>query len=115
MIGEGRQHWATVHVADLADFFRLALEQDSAHGYYAVGNGLASTVAELTEAAAVAAGAPGAVPGSDTEARSRLGDYFAEVLLLDQGTQATRARVELGWKPTQLGLIEEFRTGSYRK
>src|ERR1700733_15862353 len=115
MIGEGRQHWATVHVADLADFFRLALEQDSAHGYYAVGNGLASTVAELTEAAAVAAGAPGAVPGSDTEARSRLGDYFAEVLLLDQGTQATRARVELGWKPSHLGLIEEFRTGSYRK
>jgi nucleoside-diphosphate-sugar epimerase len=115
MIGEGRQHWATVHVADLADFFRLALEHDSAHGYYAIGNGLAPTVAELTEAAAVAAGAPGAVPGSDTEARSRLGDYFAEVLLLDQGTQATRARVELGWKPSHLGLIEEFRTGSYRK
>jgi nucleoside-diphosphate-sugar epimerase len=115
MIGEGRQHWVTVHVADLADFFRRALEQDSAHGYYAIGNGHAPTVAELTEAAATAAGAPGAVPGSDTEARSRLGDYFAEVLLLDQGTQATRARVELGWKPSHLGLIEEFRTGSYRK
>lgn len=115
MIGEGRQHWVTVHVADLADFFRRALEQDSAHGYYAIGNGHAPTVAELTEAAAAAAGAPGAVPGSDTEARSRLGDYFAEVLLLDQGTQATRARVELGWKPSHLGLIEEFRTGSYRK
>ena len=115
MIGEGRQHWVTVHVADLADFFRRALEQDSAHGYYAVGNGLTPTVAELTEAAAVAVGAPGAVSGSDAEARSRLGDYFAEVLLLDQGTQATRARVELGWKPSHLGLIEEFRTGSYRK
>jgi hypothetical protein len=37
-------------------------------------------------------------PGSDNEARSRRGDYFAEVLLLDQGAQATRARVELGWK-----------------
>ena len=115
MIGQGRQHWVTVHVSDLADFFRRALEQNSAHGYYAIGNGFAPTVAELTEAAAAAAGAPGAVPGSDTEARSRLGDYFAEVLLLDQGTQATRARVELGWKPSHLGLIEEFRTGSYRK
>lgn len=115
MIGEGRQHWVTVHVIDLADFFRRALEQESAHGYYAIGNGLAPTVAELTEAAAVAVGAPGAVPGSDAEARSRLGDYFAEVLLLDQGTQATRARVELGWKPSHLGLIEELRTGSYLK
>ena len=115
MIGEGQQHWVTVHVADLADFFRRALEQDSAHGYYAIGNGLASTVSELTEAAAVAVGAPGAVPGSDDEARARLGEYFADVLLLDQGTQATRARDELGWRPSHLGLIEEFRTGSYRK
>jgi nucleoside-diphosphate-sugar epimerase len=115
MISEGRQHWATVHVADLADFFRRALEQGSAHGYYVIGNGLNPTVAELTQAAAIAAGAPGAVPGSDDEARSRLGDYFADVLLLDQGTQATRARVELGWKPSHPGLVEEFRTGSYRK
>lgn len=115
MIGEGRQHWSTVHVADLADFFRRAVEQDTAHGYYVIGNGVVSTVAELTRAAAVGVGAPGAVPGSDAEARSRLGDYFAEVLLLDQGTEATRARVELGWEPSHPGLVEEFRTGSYRK
>jgi hypothetical protein len=37
------------------------------------------------------------------------------VLLLDQGTQAARARAELGWEPTHAGLVEEFRTGSYRK
>ncbi len=79
-----------------------------------IGNGLNPTVAELTEAAAVAVGAPGAVPGSDEEARSRLGDWFAEVLLLDQGTQGPRARAELGWEPTHAGLVEEFRTGSYR-
>jgi nucleoside-diphosphate-sugar epimerase len=115
MIGQGRQHWVTVHVADLADFFRRALEQDSARGYYVIANGLTPTVAELTEAAAVAVGAPGAVPGSEAEARSRLGDYFAEVLLLDQVSQAARARVELGWEPSHLGFIEELRTGSYRK
>jgi nucleoside-diphosphate-sugar epimerase len=115
MLGTGRQHWSTVHVADLADFFRRVLERDSARGTYVVGNGLHPTVAELTEAAAVAAGAPGAVPGSDAEARARLGDYFAEVLLLDQGTAATRARSELGWLPTRRGLVEEFRDGSYRR
>ena len=74
-----------------------------------------STVAELTEAAAVAVGAPGAVPGSDEEARARLGDYFAEVLLLDQGTDAAKARAELGWNPSHPSLTEEFRQGSYRK
>jgi nucleoside-diphosphate-sugar epimerase len=115
MLGTGRQHWATVHVADLADLFRRALEDDSARGHYVVGDGLNPTVAELTEAAAVAAGAPGAVPGSDDEARARLGDYFAEVLLLDQGTAAAKARAELDWSPSQPGLVDEFRNGSYRR
>ncbi|MCW3029589.1 MAG: hypothetical protein JWN81_2800 [Solirubrobacterales bacterium] len=115
MLGSGQQHWSTVHVADLANFFRLILEHDSARGRYLIGDGQNPTVAELTEAAAVAAGAPGAVPGSDDEAKARLGDYFAEVLLLDQGTVAAKARAELGWAPSHPGLPEEFRDGSYRK
>lgn len=115
MLGTGQQHWSTVHAADLADFFRRVLEDDSARGRYVIGNGLHPTVAELTDAAAVAVGAPGAVPGSDDEARARLGDYFAEVLLLDQGTDAARARAELGWHPSHPSLIDEFRHGSYRK
>jgi nucleoside-diphosphate-sugar epimerase len=115
MLGTGKQHWPTVHVADLAGFFRRVLEDDSARGTYVIGDGLNPTVTELTQAAAVAVSAPGAVPGSDEEARSRLGDYFAEVLLLDQATQAARARLELGWEPSHPGLIEEFRTGGYRR
>ena len=114
MLGTGQQQWSTVHVADIADFFRRVLEHDAARGYYVIGDGLNPTVAELTEAAAAAVGAPGAVPGSDEEARQRLGDYFAEVLLLDQGTTAAKARTELDWSPSHPGLIEEFRHGSYR-
>ena len=112
-LGTGRQHWSTIHVADLARFFRRVLESDSARGRYVVGDGLQPTLAELTEAAAAAAGAPGAVPGSDGEARARLGDYFAEVLLLDQGTSAAKARDQLDWSPTHPGLVDEFRHGSY--
>ena len=115
MLGTGQQHWSTVHVADLAAFFRLVLESDSARGYYVVGNGQTPTVAELTEAAAVAVGAPGAVPGSDDEARARLGDYFAGVLLLDQGTAAAKARADLGWSASHPSLVDEFRHGSYAR
>jgi len=115
MLGTGRQHWATVHVADLANAFRLVLEDGSARGTYVIGDGMNPTVAELTEAAAAAVGAPGAVPGSDDEARARLGDYFAEVLLLDQATDAARARDELGWHPAHPGLADELRHGSYRQ
>jgi nucleoside-diphosphate-sugar epimerase len=115
MLGTGQQHWSTVHVADLADAFRRVLEDDSAHGRYVIGNGLNPTVTEMTRAAAVAASAPGTVPGSRDEATARLGDYFAEVLLLDQGTYATKARNELGWHPSYPSLTDEFRHGSYRK
>jgi nucleoside-diphosphate-sugar epimerase len=114
MLGTGQQHWLTVHVADLAGFFRRALESGSTRGYYVVGNGENSTVADLTAAAADAVGAPGAVPGSADEARARLGDYFAEVLLLDQATSASKARAELGWSPNHPGMADDFRHGSYR-
>jgi nucleoside-diphosphate-sugar epimerase len=113
-VGSGRQHWPTVHAADIADFFRRALEDEGARGYYVLGNGVNSTAAEITQAAAVAVGASGAVPGSDDEIRQRVGDYFAEVLLLDQGTDAARARDELGWAPSRPSLIDEFVEGSYR-
>jgi nucleoside-diphosphate-sugar epimerase len=113
MLGTGQQHWSTVHAADLASLFRRVLESDSARGRYVVGDGSNSTVAALTEAAAVAVGAPGAAPGSDDEARARFGDSFAEVLLLDQGTSAAKVRDEFDWSPTHPGLVEEFRHGSY--
>jgi nucleoside-diphosphate-sugar epimerase len=114
MLGTGQQHWSTVHVADVAAFFRRALEDESVRGYYVIGNGLNPTVAELTEAAAAALGAPGAVPGSVDEARSRVGEYFADVLLLDQATTADNARLGLGWQPSHAGLVDELRQGSYR-
>jgi len=114
MLGSGNQHWSTVHAADLANFFRLVLEHDSARGRYVVGDGLNPTLVELTEAAAVAVGAPGAVAGSDEEAHARLG-ALADALLLDQSTVAAKARAELNWAPSHPGLVEEFRQGSYRK
>jgi nucleoside-diphosphate-sugar epimerase len=114
MLGKGGQHWATVHVADLATVFRYVLENNTARGKYVISNGLTPTVAELTEAAAVAVGAPGAVRGSEEEARARLGDYFAEVLLLDQATTAAKARATLRWEPAHPGLAHELRNGSYR-
>jgi nucleoside-diphosphate-sugar epimerase len=114
MLGTGQQHWSTVHAADLANFFGRVVEDDSARGRFVVGDGARPTVAELTEAAAVATGASGAVPGSEDEARARLGDAFAEVLLLDQGTDAAKARAELDWEPTHPSLVEELRSGSYR-
>ena len=40
MLGTGQQHWSTVHVGDLADFFRRVLEDNSARGRYVMADGL---------------------------------------------------------------------------
>jgi nucleoside-diphosphate-sugar epimerase len=113
MLGSGRQHWSTVHAADLADLFVRIVESESARGRYIAEDGTNPTVAELTRAAAAAAGASGAVPGSDDEARSRLGSLLADVLLLDQHVVTTRARDTFDWRPSRPSLVEEFRHGRY--
>jgi hypothetical protein len=46
-------------------------------------------------------------------ARTRVGDASAEVLLLDRGTDISKARAELDWHPSHSGLAK-FRNGSYR-
>ena len=115
MLGSGRQHWATVHVADLADVFRRALEDDSARG------SLRRRRRSEPDRCGTDRGGRrrrrrfrARSPVPTTRRESRLGDYFAEVLLLDQSTEAAKARAELGWSPSHPGLVDEFRHGSYR-
>jgi hypothetical protein len=41
-------------------------------------------------------------------------DYFTEVLLVNQGMTAAKARTEPDWSQSHPGLVEDFRHGSYR-
>jgi hypothetical protein len=53
----------------------------------------------MTEATAAAAGA---VPGSDVQAQVRLGDYFAEVLLVDRAPMRPKPEPNpVGGRPVQ--------------
>jgi uncharacterized protein YbjT (DUF2867 family) len=114
MLGTGRQHWATVHVADLADFFRRALESPRGPRLLRRRQRDQLDGRRADPSRRCRRRRPGAVPGSDEEARARLGDYFAGVLLLDQGTVAAKARTDLDWYPSHPALVEEFRHGNYR-
>ncbi|MFI5757043.1 NAD-dependent epimerase/dehydratase family protein [Streptomyces sp. NPDC051569] len=114
LIGDGTQHWTTVHVDDLADLYVRALEDSRADGHYIGSDGRNPTVRELGEAASRASGGGGSVrPATAQDARARLGELFADALLLSQQAAATRARTELGWKPSRPSLVEELETGSY--
>jgi nucleoside-diphosphate-sugar epimerase len=114
-IGTGRQHWATVYAKDLADLYLRLIESPGASGYFIAASGDNPTVRELTEAAARAAGAAGVVPETDEDARGRLGQYFADALLLDQQAFGARARSVLGWSPVGPSLLDELEHGSYAR
>ncbi|MFF1632971.1 NAD-dependent epimerase/dehydratase family protein [Leifsonia sp. NPDC058248] len=112
-IGDGSQHWATVHVDDLAALYVLAFENGDAGAVYIGANGTNPTVRELSEAAAEAAGIAAVEAESDDESRKRLGGAFADALLLDQEASGSKARIDLGWEPNGPSLVEELTSGSY--
>ncbi|MDQ1582270.1 MAG: hypothetical protein QOF36_324 [Microbacteriaceae bacterium] len=114
VVGEGDQHWTTVHVDDLAALYVLAYENAAAGSVYVAANGHNPTVRELGEAVAQAAGiTSGVTPETVTATRARLGDAFADALMLDQQATGSRAKIDLGWEPNGPSLVEELATGSY--
>lgn len=113
LIGDGTQHWTTVHVDDLAELYVLALEK-AAHGSVFLGvGGQNPTVRELGEAASRRLGLGGrVVPEDPSETVKRLGD-FGRALLLDQRATGAKARQVLGWAPTRPSLVAEIEAGGY--
>lgn len=107
LIGDGRQHWSTVHVEDLAALYLLVVGAGQGLGHVIGVNEDTPTVRELAEAtgSAVAEESVGAT-------RSRVGEAFADALLLDQQV-SNRKAVSLGWTPTGPSLTDELRRGSY--
>ena len=113
LIGDGSQHWATVHVDDLAALYVLALEHGTTGSVYIGASGANPTVRELGELAAAAAGANGVEAETVAQTEERLGAGLAEALLLDQQARGTKARIDLGWEPNGPALTDEIATGSY--
>lgn len=109
VIGDGEQHWTTVHVDDLAELYRVIVESGRGQGRVLAASGQNPTVRELGEAFS---GAPVAAEGASAS-RARLGDAFADALLLDTTATGEKAR-GLGWMPVQPSLVDESRDGSYR-
>jgi nucleoside-diphosphate-sugar epimerase len=101
----GDQHWSTVHVDDVADAYALALEDGPSGSRFILTDESHSTVRELAEAAARAAGvrAVALAPDAVNEAFGPDG----EAMLQDQLATAARARRELGWTPMHGSFVAE--------
>jgi nucleoside-diphosphate-sugar epimerase len=87
LVGDGANHWALVHVEDLADLYVRALAAAPGTRYIGVGPG-EPTMRETVEALI------GPVSGSGADL-GPIGEAFA----LDQRLTSERARRDLGWEP----------------
>lgn len=109
--GDGSNRWPGVHRIDAARLFRLALEKGVAGARY---HGVAEEGVPFREIANVIGrrlGVP-VVGMSAEEGASHFG-WFAHFAALDNPSSSQRTREQLGWRPSQPGLIADLDRPQY--
>lgn len=113
-VGRGLNIWSTVHVEDMAELYRLALEHAAPGTFLFVENGEAS-FRDMTAAIAAALGVAGPEPWPIEEAIADLGDQRARFTFgSNSRVRAKRARAELGWAPHRPSVLEWITAGELR-
>lgn len=113
-LGQGLNLYTHVHVDDLAEIYRLALEKGAAGALYHAVSGETSW-RSIAEAIGRATGSPTRSVSLE-EARQIWGDFRGPLFFgVSSRSRAPRTRSELGWSPTHLDVLADVETGSYRQ
>ncbi|MGN6516439.1 MAG: SDR family oxidoreductase [Rhizomicrobium sp.] len=110
-VGEGKERWAAAHRLDVARLYRLALEKGANDGiYHAVGEeGI--TMREMLDVVGRALNVP-----VISIRQEQAGDYYGPLAMfagLDMPASSAKTQAELGWKPQEIGLIEDIGRPGY--
>lgn len=109
-IGDGSNHWALVHIDDLASLYLAALHAKGGSVYAGVG-GVNPTAKEVVWALSAGAGLDGRIESMNLDdAREQMGP-IADAFALDQQLTPARAREDLGWAPARLDPLSVFAAG----
>lgn len=112
--GPGENIWSNVHIEDLVDLYRLALDAAPAGAFYFAENG-ENAMKEICNAINRKLGVhSGTVAMSLDEAIREWGENGAQNTMgSNSRVRAVRARKELGWRPHRPSLIDEVEKGCY--
>jgi nucleoside-diphosphate-sugar epimerase len=110
VVGDGTNSWAMVHVHDLADAYVRLAESGLAGEIFNVTDRSRSTLRDMAEAAAWAAGKPGAVRLVPVEEAVESMGEIARCLALDQHVDSRKAVARLGWQPRHGGFVDDVHT-----
>jgi nucleoside-diphosphate-sugar epimerase len=105
-VGRGRNIWSNVHIDDVAELYRLALEKTPAGTFYFVESGEASFL-EMTTAMAKALGLGAPQDWPIEEAKKDWGYEMASYGLgSNSRVRGKHARELLGWSPKRTSVID---------
>lgn len=108
VVGDGKNHWATIHIDALANLYALAMEEAPADSIYNAVNDDTPTYGEIARAANRSAGGDGAVPTIPLERAREMIGLFADALALNQRASSAKAQRELPWTPRGPTVLEEL-------
>ena len=105
-IGDGSARWPAVHRRDAAVLLRLALEKGKAGASY---HGVAEQGVPLKDIAAVISKRL-QLPVEGQSVQDAMGTlgFFAHAIGMDNPTSSEKTQQELGWHPTQPGLLADM-------
>ncbi len=110
-IGDGQNRWPAVHRADAARLFRLALEKGVAGARYHGVAGEGMPFRSIAEAVGRGLGIPaGSI--SPKQAASQF-SYLAGFAATDNPSSSDLTRQQLGWEPTEQGLLADLDGSGY--
>ncbi len=110
-VGEGKNCWSAVHRIDAARLYRLALEKGkTGDRFHGVGDEGIPT-REIAEVIGRRLNVP-AVSKTREEVAALLG-FIGVVLAMDALSSSKQSQEQLGWRPTQPGLLPDLEKGRY--
>jgi len=110
-VGDGLNRWPAVHRLDAAHLYRLVLEKGSAAARY---HGVADQgvpTREIAEVIGRKLNVP-VVSKSREEAADHFG-WIAHFFGIDAPASSAQTQERLGWRPTQVGLIDDLKAEHY--
>jgi nucleoside-diphosphate-sugar epimerase len=112
-VGDGSARWPSAHRLDVARLYRLALEKGTANGIY---NAVAEEGVPMLQIAEVL-GRALKLPVISIKAEEAA-KYYGPLAMfagLDIPASSAKTQAELGWKPTEIGLIADIGQPDYFK
>ncbi|MFT8555508.1 MAG: NAD-dependent epimerase/dehydratase family protein [Zymomonas mobilis] len=109
-IGTGLNRWSNVHIRDLAELYRLALERAPSASYFYAENGETSFI-EIATSISNALGFKGKTQSwSADDAIAELGDWARFAIGSNSRVRAVNARRLLGWVPQHMSIHQWIET-----